>query len=185
MKPTFFATPEAFRAWLRKHHLNTRELLVGFHKKGTGSSSVTWPEAVDQALCFGWIDGVRKRVDDVSYCIRLTPRRPRITWSAVNIERVAELESRGLMQPAGKEAFGRRSEEKSRTYSYEQPRGATLEAQHQKKLTANRKAWAFFEAQAPWYQRTAIHWVVSAKKEETRLKRLNVLIDAFAKGRRP
>jgi uncharacterized protein YdeI (YjbR/CyaY-like superfamily) len=183
MKPMFFAQPSAFRAWLEKHHLAAGELLIGFYKKGSGRPSITWPEAVDQALCFGWIDGVRRRLDDESYCIRFTPRRRTSTWSAVNIRRVAELKEQGLMQPAGLDAFGRRSEEKSRTYSYEQERGATLEDAWQKKLQANRKAWAFFQAQPPWYQRTAIHRVVSAKKEETRRRRLDALIEASASGR--
>jgi len=184
MKPMFFAKPSAFRAWLQKHHLTTTELLVGFYKRGTGKPSMTWPESVDQALCCGWIDGVRKRVDDESYTIRFTPRRPGSTWSAVNIKRVAELEKQGLMQPAGLKAFARRSEEKSRTYAYEQRHSATLEEDHLQKLKANKKAWAFFQAQAPWYQRTAIYRVVSAKKEETRLERLNKLIEESANGRR-
>lgn len=185
MKPTCFAKPSAFRAWLQKHHLTTTELLVGFYKRDTGKASMTWPESVDKALCFGWIDGVRKRVDDESYTIRFTPRRPGSTWSAVNIKRVAELEKQGLMQPAGLKAFALRSEEKSRTYAYEQRQSATLGENHLKKLKANRKAWAFFEALAPGYQRLAIHRVVSAKKEETRLKRLDELIEESANGRRP
>jgi uncharacterized protein YdeI (YjbR/CyaY-like superfamily) len=184
MKPKFFARPLAFRAWLEKHHLDSKELLVGFHKKGSGKPSITWPESVDQALCFGWIDGVRRRLDEVSYSIRFTPRRPGSAWSTVNIRRVADLTTQGLMHPAGLEAFGRRSEEKSRIYSYEQRHGATLEAGHQKQLQRNEKAWVFFEAQAPSYRRLAIYWVVGAKKEETRLKRLNTLIEASAKGRR-
>jgi uncharacterized protein YdeI (YjbR/CyaY-like superfamily) len=184
VKPIFFAKPSAFRAWLEKHHLGAKELLVGFHKKGTGTRSVTWPESVDQALCFGWIDGVRKRLDDERYTIRFTPRRPASTWSTVNIKRVAELEKLGLMRPAGLAAFDRRSEEKSRIYSYEQRYTATLEDAHLKRLKSNKKAWAFFQAQPPWYRRVAIYRVVSAKKEETRLKRLDALIAAFAKGRR-
>jgi uncharacterized protein YdeI (YjbR/CyaY-like superfamily) len=184
MKPTFFAEPLAFRAWLEKHHQSIEELLVGFYKKGSGKPSITWPESVDQALCFGWIDGVRKRIDDVSYTIRFTPRRPGSTWSAVNIKRVAELTEQGLMRPAGLAAFERRSEAKSRTYAYEQEHGAALDEEYQKELEADEKAWAFFQAQPPWYRRTAIHRVVSAKQEETRKRRLQALIEASAAGRR-
>lgn len=132
LKPTFFPTPLAFRTWLETHHQHTRELLVGFYKKGTGRPSITWPDSVDQALCFGWIDGVRRRVDEERYTIRFTPRRPQSIWSTVNIRRVGVLEKEGLMQPAGLEAFGRRSEEKSRIYAYEQRYTATLEAHHLK-----------------------------------------------------
>jgi uncharacterized protein YdeI (YjbR/CyaY-like superfamily) len=184
MRPTFFEEPSAFRAWLQEHHLTGTALLVGFYKKATGKLSITWPESVDEALCFGWIDGVRKRVDDESYTIRFTPRRPRSIWSAVNIERVSHLQKQGLMQPAGLQAFARRSEVKSRTYSYERRHSATLEGDHLKMLKANKKAWAFFQRQAPGYQRLAIHWVGSAVKEETRLKRLSRLIEESANGRR-
>lgn len=184
MKPKFFAHPLAFRGWLRKHHLTSTELLVGFYKRRTGKPSMTWPESVDQALCFGWIDGVRRRVDDERYTIRFTPRRPASIWSAVNTRRVAALEKQGLMRPAGAKAFARRSEEKSRTYSYERRYSATLDDEHLKRLQANEKAWAFLQAQAPWYQRVATYWVVSAKKEKTRLKRLETLIEESANGRR-
>src|SRR5258708_38769425 len=119
MSPTFFETPAAFRQWLEKHHERAIELLVGLYKKGSGRPSITWPESVDQALCFGWIDGVRRRIDDVSYSIRFTPRKPARTWSAINISRVAELTKRDLIRPAGLQAFARRSEEKSRIYAYE------------------------------------------------------------------
>ena len=184
MKPRFFPKPLAFRAWLERHHLDTAALLVGFYKRGSGRPSITWPESVDQALCFGWIDGVRHRVDEVSYTIRFTPRRPGSTWSGVNIARVAELEAQGLMEPAGLAAFARRSEQKSRTYSYEQRHHVTLEEAHLKKLQANKKAWAFFQAQAPWYRRTVVYWVASARKDETRLERLDKLIEASANGKR-
>lgn len=184
MKPVFFATPQAFRAWLGTHHRTAKELLVSFYKKDTGRPSITWPESVDQALCFGWIDGVRKRIDDERYTIRFTPRRPGSTWSAVNIRRVEELKAGRLMRPAGLEAFGRRSEEKSRAYAYEQRYSAMLEPAHQKKFEANKKACAFFRAQAPSYQPTAIYRIVSAKKDETRLKRLDALIRESANGRR-
>ncbi len=184
MKPTFFATPAAFRAWLAKHHRTSQELLVGFYKRGSGKPSITWPESVDQALCFGWIDGIRRRLDDERYTIRFTPRRPASSWSAVNIKRVGELESQGQMRPAGREAFGRRSDDKSRTYSYEQRHHLTLADDHLEKLRGNRQAWTFFEAQPPSYRRLATFWIVSAKKEETRMKRLEKLIESSASGRR-
>lgn len=184
MKPKFFASPAAFRSWLQKHHRTTTELLVGFYKRDTGKPSITWPESVDQALCFGWIDGVRRRVNDERYTIRFTPRRPASVWSTVNIKRVAELEKRGLMQPAGSEAFARRSEEKSRIYAYEQRWSAAFDRSHLEKLQGDLEAWTFFQAQPPWYRRTATYFVVSAKKEETRLKRLDKLIAAWSRGRR-
>ncbi len=182
--PTFFPTPSGFRAWLGKHHRTVPELLVGFFRKDSGTPSITWPESVDQALCFGWIDGVRRRVDEERYSIRFTPRRARSIWSAVNIRRVEELTAVGLMQPAGLEAFGRRSEATSRIYSYEQRHTIVLDPAHQRRLESNRKAWAFFQAQPPSYRKVALYWVVSAKKEETRLRRLETLIAASADGRR-
>ncbi len=185
MKATFFATPADFRAWLERHHETAGELLVGFHKKGSGRPSITWPESVDEALCFGWIDGVRRTIDDESYSIRFTPRRSRSTWSAVNIKRVEELTRLGRMHPAGLRAFEARDPERSRIYSFEQRKEAQkLSPEYQAKLEANRKAWTFFQSQAPYYQRTASWWVMSAKKEETRLKRLATLIEDSAKGRR-
>jgi len=183
-KPAFFAEPAQFRAWLAQHHATTPELLVGFYKRDSGRPSITWPESVDQALCFGWIDGVRKRIDDVSYSIRFTPRRAGSNWSSINIKRVGELDARGQMHEAGLAAFARRSEEKSRIYFYEQRHTAGLDPEHQKKLERNRKAWTFFQAQPPGYQRLMVFRVVSAKKEETRVKRLQRLIDESAKGRR-
>jgi uncharacterized protein YdeI (YjbR/CyaY-like superfamily) len=184
MKPTFFPTPKHFRAWLTRHHRTSAELVVGFYKVGSDRPSITWPESVDQALCFGWIDGVRRRLDEVSYTIRFTPRRPGSAWSAINIRRVSVLRRLGLMRPAGLEAFRRRTQEKSRTYSYEQRYSARLEEAHRRTLESNPKAWAFFRAQAPSYQQTAVYWVASAKREETRLKRLARLIECSAGGRR-
>jgi len=183
MKPTFFETPAKFRKWLEKHHETATELLVGFYKVGSGHKSITWPESVDQALSFGWIDGVRRRIDDESYSIRFTPRKRSSNWSAVNIRRVAELEKLGLMAPAGRRAFEARSEAKSAIYAYENaPR--TLPAEAEKRFRANRKAWEFFSAQPPWYRRVTIYWVLSAKKEETRERRLATLIEDSANGRR-
>jgi uncharacterized protein YdeI (YjbR/CyaY-like superfamily) len=182
MKPVFFASSSAFRAWLEQHHAQIQELWVGFHKKSTGKPSLTWPESVDAALCFGWIDGVRGSIDAQSYTIRFTPRKPDSTWSAVNIKRVGELAKLGLMQPAGLKAFEKRSDDKSAIYSYEQRKAAKLSGAYEKQFRANKKAWDYFQAQAPWYRRTASFWVISAKKEETRLRRLATLIEASGRG---
>lgn len=182
MSPTFFATPADFRAWLEQHHADTRELFVGFYKVGSGRLSITWPQAVDEALCFGWIDGVRKRIDDAGYMIRFTPRKASSTWSKVNIDRVAELTRLGLMQPAGLKAFEQRSEAKSGIYAYERL-NAALDATQEQQFRANSGAWEFFQAQPAWYQRTAIWWVISAKRGETRQKRLATLIEDSAQGR--
>lgn len=179
----FFPTPEAFYDWLQKYHDKEVELLVGFHKKGSGKPSITWPEAVDAVLCFGWIDGVRKSLGDDSYTIRFTPRKARSTWSAVNIKRAVELKKAGLMHPAGLQAFVQRSDDKSAIYSYEQSRTATLGEEYEKEFHARKKAWKFFQAQAAWYRRTAAWWVISAKKEETRKKRLNTLIADSERGK--
>ena len=149
MEPTFFATPDEFRAWLQEHHATESELLVGFHKKGSGRPSITWPQSVDQALCFGWIDGVRRRIDDAGYSIRFTPRKARSTWSAINVRRVGELTAQGLMHPAGIAAFERRSHDKTAIYSYEQRQAAELEPEQERRFKANKRAWAWFQAQAP------------------------------------
>jgi uncharacterized protein YdeI (YjbR/CyaY-like superfamily) len=184
MEPKFFATPNAFRAWLQKRHDKEQELWVGFHKRGSGKPSITWPEAVDAALCFGWIDGVRKSLNADSYIIRFTPRKPSSTWSAVNIKRVAELTRLGLMQPAGIKAFEKREDDKLAIYSYEQRKTAKLSGAYEKQFRARKKAWDFFQAQPPWYRRTAAFWVISAKKEETQLRRLATLIEDSEHGRR-
>lgn len=183
MNPAFFATPSEFRAWLEEHHDQVRELWVGFYKKGSGKPSISWPEAVDEALCFGWIDGVRKGIDDARYTIRFTPRKPRSIWSAVNIARVAELTRLGRMHPAGLLAFERREAVRSGIYAYEQKDVPELDPSSEEQFRANGKAWDFFQAQASWYRRTAAWWVVSAKKEETRRKRLAALIADSEQGR--
>jgi uncharacterized protein YdeI (YjbR/CyaY-like superfamily) len=183
MKPRFFKTPTAFGAWLEKHHAKSRELLVGFHKKGSGKPSMTWPESVDCALCVGWIDGIRKRVDDDSYTIRFTPRRTRSIWSAVNIKRVGELAELGLMRPAGLAAFAVREENRSGIYAYEQRTDAIPEP-YAKVIRKNKPAWAFFQAQPPSYRKKVGWWVVCAKQEATRLDRLARVIEACAAGRR-
>jgi uncharacterized protein YdeI (YjbR/CyaY-like superfamily) len=184
MEPTFFATPDDFRAWLAEHHDTERELLVGFHKKGTGRPSITWPESVDQALCFGWIDGVRRRLDDDSYCIRFTPRKARSTWSAVNVKRMQELVEDGLAAPAGVAAFERRADDRTAIYSYEQRKTAQFDPEHERRFRGNERAWAYFENEAPSYRRAAIHWVTSAKRPETRERRLTQLIADSQAGQR-
>jgi uncharacterized protein YdeI (YjbR/CyaY-like superfamily) len=181
-KPVYFATPADFRAWFEKNHARESELWVGFHKKATSTPSITWPESVDEALCFGWIDGVRKRIDDERYMIRFTPRKATSNWSNVNIKRVAELQALGLMKPEGLRVFEAR--DPKREYSYEQTRTVSLDAALEKKFRAKKKAWAFFVAQPPGYQRTLSFWVMSAKREETRLARLEKLIATSAGGNR-
>ena len=183
MEPFFFPTPANWRAWLEKNHETGRELWVGFYKKGSGKPSITWPESVDQALCFGWIDGIRRSLDADAYLIRFTPRKPTSTWSAVNTRRVAELERLDLMRPAGLQAYSHWKSHNSGIYSFEQPRPAKLSRSHQAQLRASPKAWTFFSTQPPWYQRAAAWWVSSAKREETRLKRLSTLIADSERGR--
>lgn len=180
MKPIFFATPGKFRAWLVKHHDAKRELLVGFYKKGSGKPSITWPESVDEALCFGWIDGVRRSVDGERYTIRFSPRTSRSTWSAVNIKRAKELIDLGRMTPAGLAAFEARADERSAVYAYEQRHSAQLDKEFERRFRANRKAWEHFQSRPPSYRRTAIYWVTSAKKPETRERRLEQLIERSA-----
>jgi uncharacterized protein YdeI (YjbR/CyaY-like superfamily) len=181
-EPVFFATPEEFREWLEKNHATERELLVGFYKKGSGKPSMTWPESVEQALCFGWIDGVRRGVDDESYTIRFTPRKPTSTWSRVNLEKVEELKRRGLMRPAGLRAYEERREAKTGVYSYEQREAAALPAEYEERLRSNPLAWEDWTARPPSYRKAAVWWVVSAKREETRERRLSQLIEQSAKG---
>ena len=175
--PTFFATPAEFRAWFEAHHEDVKELWVGFYKKGSGKPSITWPESVDEALCFGWIDGLRKSIDDDAYMIRFTPRKARSTWSAVNINRIAELTQLGRMVAAGLKAFAERVEDNSVIYSYEQRKQAELDAAGEQRFRANQAAWEFFQAQTPSYRNAAIWWVVSAKQEATRQSRLVKLIE--------
>jgi len=182
--PLFFATPAAFRGWLKQNHANASELWVGFYKKDSGHASITWPESVDEALCVGWIDGIRKRWDEESYVIRFTPRKQRSTWSSVNIARVAELTRRKQMKPAGIAAFERRTETNSEIYAYEQRANAALDAEAEREFRAQGKAWDFFQAQAPSYRKLAAWWVISAKRDETRRARIAKLISQSAAGRR-
>ncbi len=183
MKIQFFPTPADLRKWFKKNHATAQELWVGFYKVGSGKPSITWPESVDEALCVGWIDGIRKTIDDESYKIRFTPRKKVSTWSAVNIRRVKALTEEKRMQPAGLKAFEVRRENRSGTYSYEQ-RSTEFDEPYLSLMKKNRAAWTFFEAQSPSYRKTMIWYVVSAKQEETRLKRLKILIEASARGRR-
>jgi uncharacterized protein YdeI (YjbR/CyaY-like superfamily) len=183
MKPVFFPSPVEFRHWLAQHHTGAAELLVGFHKVATGTPSLTWPESVDEALCVGWIDGIRKRIDEHSYTIRFTPRRAGSIWSAVNIRRVEALIAEGRMQPAGLKAFAARKENKSGIYAYEQ-RQAELVEPYASLLKKNKAAWTFFQAQPPSYKKRMCWRIVSAKQEATRLKRLEKLIAESAQGKR-
>jgi uncharacterized protein YdeI (YjbR/CyaY-like superfamily) len=183
IKPRFFRTPAAWRKWLEKHRADRRELWVGLYKRDSGRASITWPEAVDGALCFGWIDGVRKSIDSESYVIRFSPRQPRSVWSAINLKRAAALSGQGLMHPAGLAAFRERDGDRSKTYSYEQRKVAKLPPDYGKQFRKHTLAWKFFQLQAPWYRRTSSWWVISAKKEETRRKRLATLIDYCGQGK--
>ena len=183
MKPVFFATPEQFGAWLEEHHETATELLVGFHKKATGRPCMTWAGSVEQALRFGWIDGVRRSLGDESYTIRFTPRKPTSNWSLVNVAKVEELKERGLMAPAGLRAYAARRPERTGVYSAERKEPAVLAPELERRFKANSTAWRWFTARPPGYRKTATHWVVSAKKAETRLRRLQQLIDCSAEGR--
>jgi len=176
VKPRFFASPGEFRAWLAGNHANAEELLVGFHKKGSGKPSIDWPQSVDEALCFGWIDGVRRSLGEESYTIRFTPRRAGSTWSSVNIKRVAVLKRLRRMQPAGLAAFERRSADRSAIYAYEQRASAKLDAAEIRLFKGKPDAWAFFDGLAPSYRQKALYWVTSARKPETRKARLERLI---------
>lgn len=181
MKPTFFKTQAEFRTWLEKHHNNTTELLVGFYKANSGKGGITYQQALDEALCFGWIDGVRKSLDDARWTIRFTPRKKRSIWSQVNLKRAAELEAAKQMHPAGIAAYHGRDEKLVNRYSSEN-RDKKLDAAQEKQFRANPKAWDWFSRQAPSYQRVAAFWVVSAKQEATRAKRLETLIRDSEQG---
>jgi uncharacterized protein YdeI (YjbR/CyaY-like superfamily) len=183
MKMIFFKKPSDFQKWLEKNHATAGELWVGFYRKNSGKPSITWPESVDEALCFGWIDGIRKRIDEISYQIRFTPRRRGSIWSAINIRRGQELTKQKRMRRAGLKAFAARIENKSGIYSYEQ-RKAELDGPYAKMLEKNKPARDYFEAQPPSYRKMIAWWIVSAKKEETRLMRLKKLIRLSAQKKR-
>jgi uncharacterized protein YdeI (YjbR/CyaY-like superfamily) len=180
-EPVFFRSPAELRRWFARHHATARELLVGYWKVGSGHRSITWPESVDEALCVGWIDGVRRRLDDERYVIRFTPRKATSVWSAVNIARVQALEAEGRMTDAGRAAFAARRENRSGIYSFEQ-RSVELPPAYAKLLKANRAAWRDFRSRAPSYRKAAMWWIVSAKQEATRQRRLARLIELAAQG---
>jgi uncharacterized protein YdeI (YjbR/CyaY-like superfamily) len=181
---TYFETPLDLRSWFEEHHESARELWVAFHKKATGRRSITWQESVDEALSFGWIDGIRKSINVDAYVIRFTPRKRGSIWSKVNIERANALIREGRMRPAGLRAFEARDTRKSGVYSFEQRAAAKLLPAEVKQFRANARAWAFFDSQPPGYRKTAIWWVVSAKRPETRARRLTTLIRDSAAGTR-
>lgn len=183
MEIRFFSTQADLRKWFLKNYEKLAEQWVGFYKKGSGMQSITWPESVDEALCFGWIDGIRKSIDEESYKIRFTPRTPRSIWSAVNIKRANELVELGLMQPSGLAEFEKRDDERSRVYAYEQ-KTVELSGKYISIFKRNKKAWTFFQTQPSSYRKPATWWVMSAKQEATRLKRLNTLIADSAAGMR-
>jgi uncharacterized protein YdeI (YjbR/CyaY-like superfamily) len=183
VKPTYFPTPAAFRAWLKKHHTTAGELWVGYYRKDSGKPSITWQESVDEALCFGWIDGVRKKISDEAYANRFTPRRAGSNWSAINIAKVEELTKKKRMQAAGLAAFAKRTEAKSRIYSYERV-SAEFAKPLARKFKDNKRAWAFFQDQPPSYRKIMTGWVNGAKQDETRLRRLDKLMTTCESGRR-
>ena len=184
MKPTFFPTAAAFRAWLKKNHKTADELVVGYYRKDSGKPSITWQESVDEALCFGWIDGVRHSHPPDAYSNRFTPRRPGSNWSAINIARVQELTKLKRMAPAGLAAFAKRTEAKSRVYIYEQKDRFVLDKALERKFKANKKAWNYFQGQPPYYRKLMIGWLNMAKADETRLRRLDKLMAACESGKR-
>ena len=181
MKPIFFANQLKFRSWLKKNHKNETELLVGFYKVDSGKQSMTWSQSVDEALCFGWIDGVRKSIDENSYQIRFTQRKATSIWSAINIKKMEELTNRGLMQQAGLASFEKRTENRSKIYSHEKDE-VELTRDFKKQFKANKKAWNYFQALAPSYKKVSAHWIMGAKQEATRVKRLNQMIADSAAG---
>lgn len=178
MEPVFFETPADFRKWLEKNYKSEKELLVGFYKKGSGRASVSWPESVDEALCFGWIDGIRRSLGDEAYTIRFTPRKPGSIWSAVNIDKIEVLISKGLVKPEGMEAYAKRTESKSRVYSHERETPAELTNEMIKAFEKQPDAYNFFKAQPPGYQKVIKHWIMQAKQEKTQLQRFEKLLQA-------
>jgi uncharacterized protein YdeI (YjbR/CyaY-like superfamily) len=181
MKPKFFSTPAQFRQWLERNHDRETELLVGFHKKASGKQSVTYNEALDEALCFGWIDGVRKNLHETSYTIRFTPRKPRSIWSNVNVNHVERLIKAGRMHPTGLDAYARRDPKRTGIYSFEN-RPREFSPEYERVFRTHKDAWKFFEQQPPGYKKLMIFWVMSAKKEETQTSRLKRLIEKSEQG---
>lgn len=182
--PAYFDNAAAFRSWLASNGATAGELLVGYHKVGSGQPGMSWSESVDEALCYGWIDGVRRRIDEARYSIRFTPRRPTSIWSAVNIAKFEQLTAEGRMTPAGAAAYAHRSEAKSRVYAFEQAAMPELSAAELRQFRRDKPAWTFFDATPPGYRKVVVHWVVSAKKAETRAARLGKLMEACARGER-
>jgi uncharacterized protein YdeI (YjbR/CyaY-like superfamily) len=183
MTATFFATATAFRNWLKKQHQKETELLVGFYKVNSGKTSITWSQSVNQAICFGWIDGVRKSIDKESYSIRFTPRKPASIWSVINIKKVEELNKAGLMTPKGQKAFDLRTANRSGIYSHEKA-AVDLALYYKKQFKLNKLAWQFFNTQAPSYKKVMVHWIMTAKQEKTRLSRLEKTIQISVQQKR-
>ena len=183
MKPKFFSSPGLFREWLEKNHDSASELLVGFHKKNSGKKSITYPQALDEALCYGWIDGVRRSLDETSYTIRFTPRKPRSIWSNVNVRHAERLKKEGRMAEPGLKAYALRDPKRTGIYAFEN-RPREFSPEFEKKFRANKAAWEFFQSEPPSIRRVCIYWVMAAKKEETRVRRLEHLIDSASKGLR-
>ncbi len=179
---TFFTTQSHFRRWLEKNHTTEKELWIGFYKKDSNKKGITYKEAVDEALCFGWIDGIRKKVNEESYTNRFTPRKPKSNWSVVNSKRVQELTQLGVMHESGLAAFSRKESTRTQLYSFEQ-KNVQLPSMYEKKIKSNKKAWQYFQTQAPWYKKSATWWVISAKQEITKLKRLESLIECSENGK--
>ena len=183
MKPVFFKRPSDLRKWFEKNAGTATQLLIGFYRVATGKPSITWSQSVDEALCFGWIDSVRNSIDEESYCIRFTPRKPGSIWSAVNIKKVAELKKLGLMKPKGLELFAMMDKNKLQTYSFERS-VVEFSSQSEKIFKANKKAWQFFQQMPPSYKKPATNWVMSAKQEATKLSRLTTLISDSEQGKK-
>ena len=177
MNPVYFKNQNGFRKWLEDNHDKATEIIVGYYKAGTRKHNMTWSQSVDQALCFGWIDGIRRSVDNERYCIRFTPRKPTSTWSIINIKKIEDLKRKGLMKKPGLEVFNNRKMSNSGIYSFENE-NPRLDSSLEELFKANKNAWEFFIKQAPSYQKTRIHWVMSAKQEMTRIARLTKLITA-------
>ena len=183
MRPLFFKDQMAFRAWLEKNHDKEKELIVGFYKVDSGRHNMSWSQSVDQALCFGWIDGIRRSIDTDSYCIRFTPRRANGIWSAVNIKKAEDLTASGLMHPSGIKAFEKLNPVKSKVYSFESET-KELPPDYEAKIKSDEAAWTFFVKQPPSYRKVITHWILSAKQEPTKLRRLDKLISECHNGNR-
>ncbi len=180
----FFETPKVFRQWLKEHHKDLDHQWIGFYKKASGRASITWPESVDQALCYGWIDGLRKSIDEISYKIRFTPRKPGSHWSAVNIKKIEKLKKAGLIRKAGLEAFSKRKEKNSMQTAYEQKQEIQFETELLEHFRKRKKAWADFQGRSPSYRRQCTWWVMSGKRSETKIRRFNQLVDSCEKGQK-